>query len=148
MKKNNNGLYPLRCAITSLSAENLQTLMTSANQIDNDQDDILFSMIVNEKLEAGNNFLHNLVEQMTEENYSEVSEMIKTLVTNKCSANSPNHQLDTPFYSLLKKVRGFSIENDLIEFFIRNCEIDFNSSKVTGLIEQFQLIYQIPLHEN
>lgn len=125
--------------------------MTSAQRENhNDHIDVMISIIVNEKLDAGNNYLHHLVEQMTKANFAGISEAIKVLVVNKCSLNSPNHRFDTPFLSALKKLRSLSIDrSDLIEFFIHNSSVDFHSYKreeIAGFMVQYNFVNTTPLH--
>lgn len=84
---------------------------------------------------------------MTNENVVEVSDMIKILVVNKCSANSTNHEMKTAFYCLLEKAL---VGNDLIEFCIENAEIDFETSRqneVWQFMEQRKLTNTIPIFE-
>lgn len=89
-----------------------------------DNENIQYSIIINEKHEGGNNYLHMLVDRLTETNYGEVSKMIKLMLLNGCCPNNSNDKNETPFSLLLKKS---SYTTDLIEFFVQKSKIDFQS---------------------
>lgn len=130
--------------------------MSTAKMFDSDQAEILFSLIVNQKIgDAGNNYLHHLVNQMTVQNFSEVSEMIKVLVVSKCSVNSLNSKSETPLHCLLKKLQNLRLKNDLLEFFIHNAEIDsqinhnsIESFKLAGFLREEKITIRFPRHAN
>lgn len=104
--------------------------------LNDDYDDIEYSLIVNQKLEGGNNYLHFLVSQLTDENYDDVSEMIKIMVINRCNPSFSNDQLETPFHQLLEKLQNEFDKGGLIKLFIENFRGDFNlHGDVKALIE-------------
>lgn len=143
MKKNEKNRYPLYYAIKSLSAENLNTILQPSmkpfDQLDKSSSDYLKNVqywkIINEKFSEGYNYLHLLINNLTEENYDEISEMIVLMLQHGCSVNSPNDQQETPFYLLLKNPL---VENDLINFFVEGSRIDnysYRGDEITSLME-------------
>lgn len=119
----------------------MQTPKTS-NAVDN----VRHSTIVNEKLEKGKNYLHILIEHLSPDNYYAIFEMIKIMIINRCSPNSPNDQLETPFYLLLKKQKEIKCESDLINFFIQHSSVDIYSHKsdeIIKLLEEQDLLNKI-----
>jgi hypothetical protein len=67
--------------------------------------DIQYLLILNQKLEGGNNYLHVLISQMTEENEADISEMIRVLLFNECNSKTQHDKGDSPFYFLLKNLQ-------------------------------------------
>lgn len=120
-----------------MSAGNLNTIMQTAKP-SKATEEIKHSIIVNQKFEGGKNYLHLLVEQLTINNYHEISEMIKTMIINRCSINSPNDQMETPFYSLLIKLQVIKSGSDLINFFIQHSSVDINSHKSDEIIQMLE----------
>lgn len=92
---------------------------------------------MNQKLEGGNNYLHNLISQMKEENEAGVSEMIRVLLVNGCNPNTQNDKGETPFYLLLKNLEKSKFQKDLIKLFSNHPNIDVHShNEIFGLMEQ------------
>lgn len=112
-------------------ADNLPTSVCRTRYFDK----IHKSQIVNEKFESGNNYLHILIDQLTDEHYGDVSKMIKLMVVSKCNVNVPNDQMETPFYLLLKKQRSIDIASDLLQFFFANSNVDFHSYRSDEIIK-------------
>lgn len=99
-------------------------------------DDIEYLTIVNEKREGGNNYLHMLIDHLTDENYDEVVEMIKILLADRCSPNFSNDNFETPFYVLLIKFLKINDKGGLIRFFLENDLVHFNShSEILDLVK-------------
>lgn len=121
-----------------MNAENLLAILQSLLMRENQNDAVQYSMIVNQKLDSDNNYLHFLIGKCTEQNFLQVSWMIKLMIANKCSPNSPNSRLETPFYLLLTKFRGSSIAKELVAFFIQHSEIDFCSYNRDEIIEAME----------
>lgn len=97
---------------------------------------VFYWKIINEKFKGGYNYIHLLVNNLTQENYPDVSQMIKTMLEHGCSATSPNDQHETPFYLLLKNP---VVEIDLINVFIAYTRIDtysYRADEITTLIEE------------
>lgn len=143
-KKSANKRYPLYYAIKSLSAENLKTILQpslkSLNEHHMSSHDYLkkvqYWKIINEKFSGGYNYIHLLANNLTSENYAEVSEMITIMLEHGCSASSPNDQQETPFYLLLKNP---IVENDLINVFVANARIENNTHRadeITSLLDE------------
>lgn len=103
-----------------------------------DRSQLEYLMIINERSEGGNNYLHSLVNKMTTTNYSEINEMTKTILINHCNPNTLNDQQETPFSLLLKKLQSLGMaENDLVLFFIEKSDINFNShSDIARIMEK------------
>ncbi|XP_037049147.1 transient receptor potential cation channel protein painless-like [Bradysia coprophila] len=140
-KKNDDGIYPLRYAIHSCSAENLIAILKPNEEsftplCDDHFVATQYSAIINEKSDGGNNYLHLLANNITADNYAELSKMIMAMLVNGCNVNLPNEQLETPFYLLLKNP---VVENGLLNFIIDNVRIDYfthNSKDIHVLMEE------------
>lgn len=133
-QRNVDGIYPLRFAVESFTADNLITIMKSVGEkVGNNCDDVQFSMIVNETVE-GNNYLHFLITHLDEKNKAEVTEMIKLLLVNGCNPNLPNNLSETPVNLLLKKLRHINIANDLIQLFVDHTTEEFRSHSSSDII--------------
>ena len=78
---------------------------------------------------GGQNCLHLLILAMNSANYEDVCECIKLLLSHGCSPNMPNNALKTPFYLLLKKQQELDCVDELVEFFLDKCDIDFHTYK-------------------
>lgn len=77
-----------------------------------------------------------LIQNLSGENYDEVSEMIKLMLLNGCNINRPNwnNESETPFYLLLGKLQVIFDRQDLITFCIDNATVDFHSHKSDEII--------------
>lgn len=75
---------------------------------------------------------------MTNANYDDVSSCIKLLLSHGCSPNMPNNALKTPFYLLLKKQTELQNVDDLVEYFLENCEIDLQTYKGQELLKMME----------
>lgn len=67
-----------------------------------------------------------------------MSKIVEVLMINKCNLNTPNDQMETPFYSLLEKLKTMPVLIDLIIFALYNQEIDFfynKSDEITRTVE-------------
>ncbi|XP_037049145.1 transient receptor potential cation channel protein painless-like [Bradysia coprophila] len=140
-KKNPDGIYPLRHAIGSHSADNLIAILKQSDESSKPLCDDHFvatqySAIINEKSDGGNNYLHLLGNNITADNYEELSKMIMAMLVNGCNVNLPNEQLETPFYLLLKNP---VVEKSLLKFIIDKVRIDYythNSKEIQILMEE------------
>lgn len=95
-------------------------------------------MIINAKLEDGNNYLHSLINKLSPINYEDVSEMIKAMLVNGCNPNHSNDKAITPFYLLLNKLSGIKADSDLITFCVAHTNIDFYSHNSDDVIRMMQ----------
>lgn len=86
-------------------------------------------MMINATLKDDKNYLNFLIEKLTEENYDDVSEMIKIMLLNGCNPNHPNNNSETFFYNLLLKLQEKSDKSNLIKFCLEHAVIDFHSYK-------------------
>jgi hypothetical protein len=110
---------------------------STTTSCDDINSDVQYLLIVNQKLEGGNNYLHVLVSQMAEENEAEISEMIRVLLVNGCNPNTQNDKGETPFYLLLKNLRKSKFQKDLIKLFSNHPNVDLHShNEIIGLMEQ------------
>lgn len=101
--------------------------------------------IVNEKLEGGNNYLHLLINRLTNENYAEVAEMIRLMLVNRCNPNVPNNQLETPFYLLLVRLRQVDDKSDLVNFFMKKSLLDIHShDDIVDLMAERDVMRKLP----
>jgi ankyrin repeat protein len=125
-QKNSSNRYPIHYAIKSMCSENVEIFLKNYDPLK-----------VNLKF-GGQNCLHLLISAMTNTNYSDVSDCVKLLLSHGCSPNMPNNALKTPFYLLLKKQQEIEYANDLVEFFLENCEIDFQTYKGPEMIKMMQ----------
>lgn len=104
---------------------------------------IINSNIVNTKLEGGNNYLNYLIDKLTDENYDEVSEMIRIMLLNGCNPNHQNDELKSPFFFLLLKIEPISSRYDLINFWLDNANINF-SDEIIEVMNAQGIGYKIP----
>ncbi|KAG4067173.1 hypothetical protein HA402_000164 [Bradysia odoriphaga] len=140
-KKNPDGIYPLRHAVGSLCADNLIAILKPNEEsftplCDDHFVATQYSAIINEKSDRGNNYLHLLGYNITENNYAELSKMIMALLVNGCNVNLPNEQQETPFYLLLKNPL---VDNSLLNFVIDNVQIDYythNTRDIEMLVKE------------
>lgn len=138
-QKNYNKNYPLHYAIESFSSENLRTILRPSLRASSGDyfEEAQYWNIVNERsYNDGGNYLHFLIDKLTIQNYSELSEMIKTMAANQCSVNAPNDRMETPFYLLLKNP---FVEIDLIEYFVGNTKVDYysyNGDEIVSMMEE------------
>lgn len=96
---------------------------------------------------GGQNSLHMLIIILNNTNYDDVSECIKLLLTHGCNPNVPNTALKTPFYLLLKKFDDVEKQSELLNYFLKHCEIDFHTYKsheTLKLMEAQLPDYKIP----
>lgn len=142
MKRNSDGVYPLFYAINSFCVENLKTIMKTF--VKDIYDEVRYLTIVNDKLENGNNYLHFLINNLTEENFFNVSEMIKVMLVNQCNPNLLNDESETPFYILLRKMQTIKVKNNLIEFFLLRSDLDIQSRSVEihEMLDKLNLQYK------
>lgn len=124
----------------------MKTSNASATSKHDNYEEVQYAMIINAKLHGDNNYLHLLINKMTEKNYEDISEMIKALLLNGCNPNHPNDQLETPFYLLLNKLHNIKAEVDLITFCVAHTNVDFyshNSDDVIRMMIEHQLHHKI-----
>ncbi|KAG5681417.1 hypothetical protein PVAND_010855 [Polypedilum vanderplanki] len=100
-KRNDKGFYLLHYAVKSLCAENLNALLENFS-LSNDE---VYHAIVNTQDEAGNNFLHMIINQLNQNTYNECYKMIEILLSYQCNPNHLNYNSLTPFEMLLFKRR-------------------------------------------
>lgn len=134
LKKNADGIYPIQYAIYSFCADNLLAILRPfEDSLTLYEDHFVatkYSMIINEKFDEGNNYLHLLIKNITEENYEELSMMVTVMITNGCSVNLPNEKYETPFYLLLVNPL---VENHLIKFVMDTARIDYYAHNINDI---------------
>lgn len=130
-QKNVDGIFPLHFAVESFCADNLRTILktsnVSATSKHDNYEEVQYAMIINAKLKEDNNYLHMLINKMTEKNYEDISDMIKAMLLNGCNPNHPNDRSETAFYLLLNKLHDIKADNDLITFCVAHTNVDFYS---------------------
>lgn len=94
-----------------------------------------FSQMINDKLAGGNNYLHHLMNNLSEENYENVVEIIKILLVNGCNPNRANDDLETPFYLMLKNLPVDHKDNNFISYVIDTFDVDFYSHKSEDVLK-------------
>lgn len=137
LKKNADGIFPLVYAIESLCADNLKAILKYSDEsVGPNFDEIEHLLIFNQKLAGRNNFLHLLVDRLSDENYEEVSEVIKVLLRNGCNLNLLNDQMKTPFQLLLEKLETIEHRKDLFKSFTENATICLNNGIIQLMKKQ------------
>lgn len=83
--------------------------------------------------------LHILCELLTNENYANVSECIKTMLIHGANPNLPNEQNKTAFYVLLKKQPKLAKPKELVEFFTEHANVDLYTYRADELVHKFKM---------
>jgi ankyrin repeat protein len=84
------------------------------------------------------NSLHILVDILSNENYENVSECIKTLLLHGCNPNLPNEKNQSPFFKLLKKQSKLVNQKELVELFLDNSTVDLYTYRQDETIKLFK----------
>lgn len=82
--------------------------------------------------------MHLLIAAITTANYNDVSACVKLLLAHGCNANMPNNGLKTPFYLLLKKQAEVPSAGELVDYFLKHCDIDFRTYKGHELVKMME----------
>ncbi|KAG5679189.1 hypothetical protein PVAND_008777 [Polypedilum vanderplanki] len=139
--KNINDRYPLHYVIESLCIENLKEIQSSLsfNNPNLDQLDVAykikFSPYVNVKNEFGQNCLHVLAEQLTNDTYDVIFPLMKILLAHGCNANFPNVDQKTPFFIVLEKLSQLKNRKEIAEYFIKHGDLDFYAHRSEEIID-------------
>lgn len=105
---------------------------------------------VNVKLANGDNSLHILADKITNDNFDKIFDMMKILVGYGCNANFPNNDRKTAFFIIMEKIPKLKKRKELLEYFLKNANIDFYSHQSEEIIEMVlnqKLKFELPERE-
>lgn len=122
-----NNQHPIHVVIDSFCPENVKAFLKSFDKSS-----------INVKYNH-ENALHILCELLTNENYANVSECIKILLTNECNPNLPNEKNQTAFYVILKKQPKLAKPKELVEFFLDNSNVDLYTYRQEEMLHKFKM---------
>jgi ankyrin repeat protein len=141
LQKNINDYYPLHCVIESRCIENLKEVESlfaytnpNADELDTEHK-MRFSPYVNVKNERGQNVLHVLCEQLSNDSYDVIFPLVKILLAHGCNANFPNDDQKTPFFLVLEKLPELKSRKEIAEYFIKHGDLDFYSYRSEELVD-------------
>lgn len=89
-------------AVSSFCAENIEAL---ANYM-KEQQEFFHKIIMTSEISNCNNYLHNVVEQITDANLHEYVKILEILLTYGCNPNHLNSDLMSPFEALLERMEN------------------------------------------
>lgn len=93
-------------------------------------------MIVNQKLESGDNFIHFLVKKLTRKNFDVFREMIEILFSQDCEFYTRNDENLTSIDLLNIKIKSDDEFSDYLKMLIQNIAIEKSSIMDTNFISQ------------
>lgn len=140
-QKNINQQYPLHCVIESQCIENLKEVESLFSyyhpneSILNSTQKIKYSPYANLKDNSGQNCLHTLAENLSNDTYDVIFPLIKIFLSHGCNANFPNSDMKTPFYVLLEKLPQLKQRKEIADYFIKNGDLDFYTHRSEEIIE-------------
>ena len=105
---------------------------------------------MNVKINHGLNSVHILADVLTSGNYEEIFDMIKILILHGCNVNFPNYDGKTPFFMILEKLPKLKQRKDILEYFLKNADIDFYTHRSEEIIEMVmnqKLKFELPEKE-
>ncbi|KAL7016831.1 hypothetical protein ACKWTF_010152 [Chironomus riparius] len=147
--QNNKHKYPLHHVIESKCIENLEAVEKSLWNIESTAGyKLKIASSVNVKNSENQNSLHLLIDYLTNENVDEIFKMIKILVSYGCNPNSPDNSQNSPFYLFIKKLNELQNGHEILDFFVKNSEIDFFTHKSTEIIEMMKDKYLIDIPQD
>ena len=115
-----------------MCAENLKTILKVDNEAAVSKEDVNLDIqylnIVNQKSVDGNNYLHFLINKISDKNEKNIFESIKLLLLNGCNPKTQNNQLESPFDILRKTSDHQKSRQELVDYFIKQSFIDFHSN--------------------
>lgn len=120
-QSNDEGFYPIYYAINSLCDKNIEAVIKAGNR---QQHELNFRKIINVKFKGRNNYLHQLIDRLTNENFPEISTVIKILIINGCSMNLLNDQSESPICKLFKSSIDLDLKKDLLNFARENSNMN------------------------
>ncbi|XP_070492250.1 transient receptor potential cation channel protein painless-like [Chironomus tepperi] len=137
-KKNSKGQYLVYYAFKSMCAENLETLINYSNclPLTDPSKSLAYQLILNNEIGSkNNNFLHEVIENLTTSNYHESLKMVELLLTCGCNPNHLNDESKSPLDILLEKSDDSSI-TEIVNMFLKfkNIEISDNESNKQAII--------------
>lgn len=154
MQKNNNEQYPLHCVIDSRCLENLKQVENLFKDVNLDLEESpthkRYSPYANVKIDHGSNSVHILAEALTTENFDQIFEMMKILISHGCNVNFPNYDGKTAFFIVLEKLPQLKQRKDILDYFLKNADVDFYTHRSDEIIEMVmnqKLKFDIPEKE-
>lgn len=156
LQKNNNEQYPLDCVIESRCLENLKQVEHLFKDVNLDLEESSstykrYSPYANVKIDHGSNSVHILAEALTTENYDEIFEMIKILISHGCNVNFPNYDGKTAFLIILEKLPQLKQRKEILDYFLKFADVDFfthRSDEIVELVMNQKLKFQVPEKED
>lgn len=94
-----------------------------------------YSPYVNVKTNHGQNALHLLADILDKNNYENIFEMMKILLSHGCNVNYPNYDGKTAFLMVLEKLPTIKTRKDILDYFLKNANVDFYTHKSEEIIE-------------
>lgn len=94
-----------------------------------------YSPYVNVKINHGSNSAHIFADALTSENYEEIFDMIKILISHGCNVNFPNYDGKTAFFIILEKLPQLKQRKDIWEYFLKYAAVDFYTHRSEEIIE-------------
>jgi transient receptor potential cation channel subfamily A member 1 len=137
----------------SQSLENLMEVEHLFDNIKTDKEDVLkrYSTHVNVKQLHGENSLHILAENITNDNFDVIFSMMKVLLSHGCNANYPNYDGKTAFFIVLEKIPKLKKRKDILDYFLKHVEVDFYSHRSEEIVEMVmnqKLKFELPERED
>ena len=102
-------------------------------------------------MDHGSNAIHLLAECLTHDNYSEIFDMIKILITHGCNVNFPNYDGKTAFLIVLEKLPELKQRKEILEYFLKYADVDFYTHKSDEIIEMVtnqKIKFELPERED
>lgn len=130
-QKNYNDEYPLHCVVESLCRKNVQQIQHLLSHGAKNRKNFMY---VNVK-RSGENSLHILAEKINDVNFQEIFEIMKILITHECNVNYPRKDDQTPFYMILSKQLNRENKIALVDYLLKNGDVDIYSHKSDRTIE-------------
>lgn len=153
LQKNNNEVYPLHCVIESRCIENLKQVEVLFNDVNLDLEEEShkrYSPYVNVKIDHGSNSVHILAEDLTNDNFDCIFEMIKILIAHGCNVNSPNYDGKTAFFIILEKLPQLKQRKDILDYLLKHADVDFythRSDEIVEMVMNQKLKFELPARE-
>jgi len=112
--------------------------LISADQIDGKP-----SSYANVKDSTGRNALHMLAEQLTNESYETVFEMMKLLINHGCNINALSNDGKTPFCIIVEKLPQLENEDEIANYLIENGEIEKITSQESDITVDYETMLKL-----
>ncbi len=121
------------------------------NHTSNDGSFLLkYSPYVNVKLENGQNSLHMLADELSNDNYANIFGMMKILLSHGINPNCPNYDGKTAFFVLLERLPQLTNRSEILDYFLENGDIDFythRGNEIAEMVLNEKLKFELPERE-